>query len=173
MMWPTSSVVWGSLSTSSPPPVMEQQGNMKILSRAGDLVSSSYHWLLFEFLLKSSSFDVYLIHRKCWLQVETFIFTELLPCYYDISVCPNEAGIERPWFNSSVATCILSGTCTGVKCCISVPRLSLSIEAYVEINPCNKTLQVGIENLRFNRSLYGYKFGEHEQFDLYGYVVIE
>lgn len=102
---------------------------------------------------------------------ETFILIELFSL--NISVCPNEAGIQRPWFNSSVATCILSGICTGVKCCISVPRLSLSIEAYVEINPCNKTLQVGIENLRFNRSLYGYTFGEHEQFDLYGFVVIE
>lgn len=90
-----------------------------------------------------------------------------------LAACLKDSGVSKPVIDSNLATCILQDICTGVQCCVSVPRFGLSVETFVQVSACDHQLRVGIENLQFNRSLFGYKFGEKEQFDLYGFVVIE
>lgn len=56
---------------------------------------------------------------------------------------------------------------------MSIPDVGLSVEAFVEVSACNHQLRVGIENLKFNKSLQNYRFGELEKFDLFGFIEIE
>lgn len=87
--------------------------------------------------------------------------------------CMSDKDITKPELDSSIASCHLQKSCTGVQCCVRVPHTGVAVEVFVDISPCGHLLQVGIENLKFNRSLYGYKFGEKERFDLFGMVVVE
>lgn len=50
-------------------------------------------------------------------------------------------------------------TCTAVECCNDIDFLRHSFKTYVMIDPCNNQLSVGIEELFFNRTLSGYKWG--------------
>jgi hypothetical protein len=87
--------------------------------------------------------------------------------------CVSDKGISKPQVDPSSATCYLLKSCTGVQCCVGIPQTGVSVEAFVNISPCSRQLSVGIENLKFNKSLSGYKFGEKEKFDLFGVVIVE
>ncbi|XP_062579219.1 uncharacterized protein LOC134241150, partial [Saccostrea cucullata] len=89
------------------------------------------------------------------------------------SGCVSDRDISKPVLDSSIVTCHLQKSCTGVQCCVSVPHTGFSVETFVEISPCDHQLRVGIENLKFNKSLFGYKFGQNEKFDLFGLVVVD
>lgn len=113
-------------------------------------------------------------------EVESKLVDRLLDCLLMFSLdclfclgCTSDRDISKPQLDPSLAACYLQKSCTGVQCCVSVPQTGLSVEAFVEVSPCNRQLRVGIENLKFNKSLYGYKFGEKEKFDLFGVVVVE
>ena len=60
-----------------------------------------------------------------------------------------------------------------VDCCVDVETLQRSMNAFVNVDLCNYQLRVGIDKIRFNRTLYGYKWGELDRFDLYGVLVVE
>lgn len=57
------------------------------------------------------------------------------------------------------ATCYLPSLCTAVDCCVEITSLSRSFNFYINIDPCNYLLRVGIDNFYFNQSLDRYTFG--------------
>lgn len=56
---------------------------------------------------------------------------------------------------------------------MDVPSVGLSVEAFIEVSACDHQLRVGVENLKFNRSLHNYRYGDLEKFDLFGFIEIE
>lgn len=100
------------------------------------------------------------------MEVNFLNFTGFVDCHFDDI-------IKRPTIDKDLATCLLYKTCTGVQCCMTVPRVGLSVEAFVEVSACDHQLRVGIENLKFNRSLHNYRYGDLEKFDLFGFIEIE
>lgn len=129
----------------------------------------------YEYLAK----EIQQVNRKRFSEISycvsfQYLSMSSMSCFFFFrEACLKDGSVSKPVIDESLATCILQEMCTGVQCCVSVPRLALSVETFVQISACQHQLRVGIEKLHFNRSLTGYKFGEREQFDLYGFVVIE
>lgn len=129
----------------------------------------------YEYLAK----EIQQVNRKRFSEISycvsfQYLSMSSMSCFFFFrEACLKDGSVSKPVIDESLATCILQEMCTGVQCCVSVPRLGLSVETFVQISACQHQLRVGIEKLHFNRSLTGYKFGEREQFDLYGFVVIE
>ena len=59
-----------------------------------------------------------------------------------------------------LVSCYLPSLCTGFQCCVDVPDLNMSFNAYLSVDPCNYMLTVGIEKFTFNKSLDHYTFGK-------------
>ena len=64
-------------------------------------------------------------------------------------------------------TCYLPSLCTAVDCCVEVTPLSRSFHLYLNIDPCNYILRVGIDNFYLNQSLDRYTFGKSFRGALY------
>ena len=69
-------------------------------------------------------------------------------------------------------TCYLSNTCTGIDCCAQVDMLGLSINAFVDLDPCNNTLTVGIEKFIYKTSILDIDFGTVQTFSMFGFANI-
>ena len=67
----------------------------------------------------------------------------------------------------------MSRSCLETDCCVDVVELGRSIRTFVEVDFCNYQLRVGIDRLKFNRTLAGFNWGEIDKFDLYGIFVVE
>ena len=57
-------------------------------------------------------------------------------------------------------TCYLPSLCTAIECCVEVTPLSRSFHLYLNIDPCNYLLRVGIDIFYLNQSLDRYTFGK-------------
>ena len=112
------------------------------------------------------------MYTVCHLIRPWIILPQHVFCFF-YEECMSDKDITKQELDSSIVTCHPQKSCTGVQCCVQVPHTGIAVEAFVDISPCGHLLQVGIENLKFNRSLYGYKFGEKEKFDLFGMIVVE
>ena len=53
-----------------------------------------------------------------------------------------------PSLHQSPLTCNLDHTCTKVTCCIDSPLINSTFEVMVNVDPCNRMLHLGIENLK-------------------------
>jgi hypothetical protein len=84
--------------------------------------------------------------------------------------CPSD--LVLPALDDSVS-CHLPKQCTGVECCVDVDLVGRSFHAYVQIDPCQYTLGIGIENLVVNLTLLDYEWGKVEQFNMGRVVRIE
>ncbi|XP_052081234.1 uncharacterized protein LOC127719258 [Mytilus californianus] len=69
--------------------------------------------------------------------------------------------------------CSLSDTCTSVECCVDIKLLGRSFHIYLDIDPCHYRLTVGIERMKFNRSLLDYSWGSVLSVSLYGVMNLE
>ncbi|KAJ8320500.1 LOW QUALITY PROTEIN: hypothetical protein KUTeg_002087 [Tegillarca granosa] len=68
----------------------------------------------------------------------------------------------------SVASCYISDKCSAVDCCVDVPFVNRSIKAFIEINPCDLSVTVGIEKMSLKLMMFDYKLGQKHQFLLQG-----
>lgn len=51
-----------------------------------------------------------------------------------------------------------------IDCCITVNPLARNIHAFLDINVCEQTVSVGIEQFQFEFNLIDYEFGIQEHF---------
>jgi hypothetical protein len=87
-----------------------------------------------------------------------------------VSDCPTH--FPLPVLSGPIS-CHIPELCTGVDCCVDVNLLSKSFHAFVYLDACNQMLNIGIEKLAFNLTMFNYEWGKHEQFYLQRMVRIE
>ncbi|XP_063420822.1 uncharacterized protein LOC134706043 [Mytilus trossulus] len=74
---------------------------------------------------------------------------------------------------SGPATCQLMDTCTGIQCCIDVEQLSRSFSAYLNLEACSYSLEIGIEDLSYKKSLLDFDFDQKQRFSLLNVIQID
>ena len=87
----------------------------------------------------------------------------------NLSVCQLEVDLANRSLDarsSLLVSCYLPSICTGFHCCVDVPAINMSFNAYLSVDPCNYMLTVGIENFSFNKSLDYYTFGKFPLTDI-------
>jgi hypothetical protein len=84
--------------------------------------------------------------------------------------CPKPV-ILQPLPSNTV--CHIFDYCTGITCCTFTDIIGRSIQTYIQLDSCNRKMNVGIERLGFNVSLFDYQFGVKEHMKLYGHVHVE
>ncbi|CAG2247494.1 unnamed protein product [Mytilus edulis] len=85
--------------------------------------------------------------------------------------CPHT--IQSTYSLPDNMVCSLSDTCTSVDCCVDIKLLGRSFHIYLDIDPCHYMLTVGIERMRFNKSLLDYSWGSVLAVSLYGVINLE
>ena len=60
---------------------------------------------------------------------------------------------------SDSVTCLIKDTCTSISCCMDVEFMKTAFEAYLALDACNYSLDIGIEKLSFHLSLNDITFG--------------
>lgn len=66
--------------------------------------------------------------------------------------------VSRP--NISGGLCHLSEDCTSSQCCFNVDFIRHNFRIFLNIDPCSKVLNTGIDKLQREISLVDYKFGK-------------
>ena len=69
--------------------------------------------------------------------------------------------------NVTDSVCHLTSDCTFSECCTEIPFLQRSFRTYLNIDPCNFVMVVGIETYSRNISLSGYPWGGLNCFTFY------
>eukprot|EP00105_Crassostrea_gigas_P044414 XP_019928562.1 PREDICTED: uncharacterized protein LOC105342368 [Crassostrea gigas] len=69
--------------------------------------------------------------------------------------------------------CSISSKCTEIYCCLAVSSIGRNFEAFIDLDPCYKTLELGIEEYRTRISLLNYSFGATNSFWMKDVVRIE
>lgn len=69
--------------------------------------------------------------------------------------------------------CHISGTCTDVNCCVHIPLLNKTFDAYIKLDPCYEKVSVGIEKMHNQYKLLDYTYGKTENFNLLGLLRFE
>ncbi|XP_046562947.1 uncharacterized protein LOC124271840 [Haliotis rubra] len=97
-------------------------------------------------------------------------------------MCDRQRGIYKPGWNNacpkpmtlpslpSSLSCHIPDYCTGLDCCVDVVSLGMSFNFKILLDTRNLVLTVSIEKLTFQTSLFNYKWGEWENFNLNGVV---
>jgi hypothetical protein len=61
---------------------------------------------------------------------------------------------------STIGPCHINDQCTGISCCVTVPIIKQNIRIVFDLDACNFTLMIAIENLLLKQSLIDYQFGK-------------
>ncbi|XP_052071170.1 uncharacterized protein LOC127709608 [Mytilus californianus] len=69
--------------------------------------------------------------------------------------------------------CHLDSSCTSVSCCAHVGLISRNIHFFLTVEPCNQTFSLGIENYKFEFSLYETDINLQKQFHIGGVLEID
>ncbi|ESO82597.1 hypothetical protein LOTGIDRAFT_236952 [Lottia gigantea] len=69
--------------------------------------------------------------------------------------------------------CHVGSRCTNIDCCIDVGFLDTSIYTLVDVNMCDYTLTLTIENLSYEHKLFDYTWGQPSHFYLKGVVRVD
>lgn len=77
-----------------------------------------------------------------------------------LSECPKSELYKKPSLAGLPLTCSISSKCTEIHCCLQVKPIGRNFEVYIDLDPCNKTLFVGIEEYRTKVNLLTYIFGK-------------
>jgi hypothetical protein len=86
----------------------------------------------------------------------------ILPVYYQntfvtlFSDCT--LGISPAVLDGNIV-CIIGSKCTEVDCCVQDDQTMLDFNTYLRLDPCEFTLQVGIEKFNFIVPLVDFNFG--------------
>ena len=59
-----------------------------------------------------------------------------------------------------MVSCHIPEHCTGIYCCVDIPKIGLSIEAYLDIDLCTYRVSGGIEQETFDETLFEYEWGK-------------
>lgn len=84
----------------------------------------------------------------------------LMDFFADLSACPKSSWYKKPDLSGLPVVCSISSKCTEVKCCMEVKPISRNFEAYINIDPCYKTMEIGIEEYKTKINLLTYSFGK-------------
>ena len=60
---------------------------------------------------------------------------------------------------SSDISCHLKSICTAVECCVDADIIADTFAAYVTFDPCDRMIQLGIDNYQFDMSMYDFSWG--------------
>lgn len=71
--------------------------------------------------------------------------------------CP--ANIDLPKLRGTTA-CHIQNTCTAIRCCVEVGRVSRTFEIDLDIDFCNQKLTFAVEKLTDTISLQGFEYGK-------------
>ncbi|VDI43606.1 Hypothetical predicted protein [Mytilus galloprovincialis] len=74
---------------------------------------------------------------------------------------------------SGPVSCHLMETCTGIQCCIDVEQLTRSISAYMVLDTCSYSFEIGIEKLTYKKSLLEFEFDQKQSFSLFNILNID
>ncbi|XP_062593831.1 uncharacterized protein LOC134255325, partial [Saccostrea cucullata] len=83
------------------------------------------------------------------------------------SDCP--AKMSLPTIRGTTA-CYIKNTCTAIKCCVEVGKVSRTFEIELDIDFCNQKLTFGIEKLTETVSLQGFEYGKRKEVVIMGIV---
>ncbi|XP_062616058.1 uncharacterized protein LOC134277763, partial [Saccostrea cucullata] len=59
--------------------------------------------------------------------------------------CPKSSLYQKPDLSALPVLCSISTKCTEIHCCLDVKPVGRSFEAFIDLDPCYKTLELGIE----------------------------
>lgn len=75
--------------------------------------------------------------------------------------CPRSSLYTKTDLTSQPVLCTISSKCTEVRCCVAVSPISRNFAAYIDIDPCNHRMTVGIEDYKTNVNLLSYTYGKY------------
>lgn len=75
---------------------------------------------------------------------------------YAFLECP--VNLVLPKIRGTTA-CHIKKTCTAIRCCVEVGKVSRAFEVELDIDFCNQKLTFGIEKLTETISLQGFEYG--------------
>ncbi|VDI36462.1 Hypothetical predicted protein, partial [Mytilus galloprovincialis] len=70
-------------------------------------------------------------------------------------------------------SCHLLSQCTSATCCLTVGTINRTVSIDLEIDPCDQSMSIRIENYVHNTSLYGFGFGILQKFYLENILRVE
>ncbi|XP_071145134.1 uncharacterized protein [Mytilus edulis] len=136
--------------------------------KAENSILGEVEGLLLTKLIEDLGISTYLEEKQC---------SRTLPPYLSstdgwTNDCSSASIPNLPLLTGPVS-CHLMDTCTGIKCCIDVEQLSRSISAYLIVDTCSYSLEIGIEKLTFKKSLLEFDFDQKQRFSLYNILNID
>ncbi|XP_052090897.1 uncharacterized protein LOC127727822 [Mytilus californianus] len=63
-------------------------------------------------------------------------------------------------------SCHYTSTCTGIECCVTIPDLDLTLHPFIFIDPCEYTINYGINTINKTIKLINYEWGKTEKISL-------
>ncbi|VDI71962.1 Hypothetical predicted protein [Mytilus galloprovincialis] len=84
--------------------------------------------------------------------------------------CP--LNVDKPMLHDNV-TCQVTSSCTGVTCCVYTEELNRNLDVHLLLNPCDQSLSLTIDYLKYNRSLFDFSFGSLQKFYMENVVRID
>lgn len=94
------------------------------------------------------------------------------PCFLTVN-CPASLNVSNfiPAGMEDILTCQLTENCTGVTCCVDftfdIPLSSktkdVSFPAYINVDPCEFSVDAGIANYKFQQQMLHYEWGKFRE----------
>ncbi|XP_076076027.1 uncharacterized protein LOC143046851 [Mytilus galloprovincialis] len=78
--------------------------------------------------------------------------------------------LDKPELPDKMA-CHFKDTCTGIECCIEIPFLDVTLHPFFIIDPCEYTLNYGVNTINETIQLINYEWGKTEKINLAGGVL--
>lgn len=58
-----------------------------------------------------------------------------------------------------VVSCHIPESCTAIYCCMDIPKVGVSLHAFLDIDMCDYVIAGGIEKKTFNQTMFSYEWG--------------
>ena len=85
--------------------------------------------------------------------------------------CPSDFQVPAI---ENILQCAMDEHCLGIECCVGLnfKLTTLSVKAWLFLDPCEFTFVVGFEKMSFNISLFNYKWGNVEEIQISNFLAI-
>lgn len=77
-----------------------------------------------------------------------------------VADCPMSSSYSKEDLSGMPILCTITSKCTEINCCLDVSIIGRTIEAFIDLDPCYKTLELGIEAYKTKINLLRYTFGK-------------
>ncbi|VDI08519.1 Hypothetical predicted protein [Mytilus galloprovincialis] len=121
-------------------------------------------------LLDTLGVSPFLKKKECSRQDPSSIFALQ---YQGWSTDCKSSTTALPHLDTSVITCYLDDSCNNVQCCLDVDLIDRSLHFFLNFDPCNYVIKVGIERLEMDIFLTDYQWGKWKEMDLFGILKIK